>query len=199
MGKRLVFGVGDSSGATTQVNGADKVSYSVWCQILRRITGNHSDKSTNTRYKDVTICDKWLKFANFEEWFDANYVEGFQLDKDLRVIGSRVYSEDTCEFVPTQINTLLITNHAVRGKYPVGIDIVVYLNKSMNKFRARVNLHGQRKYLGIFDTPEEAFQAYKIAKEAHVKDVATEHFLEGNISYQIYTNLLNWEAEPYPD
>jgi hypothetical protein len=39
-----------------------------------------------------------------------------------------------------------------------------YLNKISNKWYSRINVNGQRKHLGIFDTYEEAHQAYLQAK-----------------------------------
>jgi len=40
----------------------------------------------------------------------------------------------------------------------------VSFENSLNKFRARISINGKQKHLGLFDTKEEAHQAYLIAK-----------------------------------
>ena len=46
-------------------------------------------------------------------------------------------------------------------------------------------------YIGSFDTPEEAFQAYKTAKEAYIKEVADKW--RGQITEQVYEALINYK------
>lgn len=57
-------------------------------------------------YEGCTVCDEWLYFSNFKKWFDENYIEGFQLDKDIIIRGNKVYSPQTCCFVPKEINII---------------------------------------------------------------------------------------------
>ena len=48
-------------------------------------------------------------------------------------------------------------------------------------------------YLGCFNNPEKAFQAYKAAKEAYIKDVANKW--KGEIDNRAYEALMNYEVE----
>ena len=50
-------------------------------------------------------------------------------------------------------------------------------------------------HLGFFDTPEEAFQAYKSAKEQYVKERATQYFQEGKITQRVYQALMEYQVE----
>ena len=50
-------------------------------------------------------------------------------------------------------------------------------------------------HLGFFDTPEEAFQAYKSAKEQYVKELATQYFQEGKITQRVYQALMEYQVE----
>lgn len=34
-------------------------------------------------YRGVTICEEWMDFECFFEWFKNNYIDGFQIDKDI--------------------------------------------------------------------------------------------------------------------
>lgn len=191
--KATVQGVGYVGDTATRSNGKLKTSYRCWYDMLRRV---YTDKSSRShRYLNVEVCDEWKCFANFEKWYDKNYVEGFLCDKDLRVPGSNTYSPESCEFVPLEVNSLLGSCNKRRGEYPVGVSC----SKNGRIFRSGASVNGSFKSLGCYKTPEEAFQAYKEAKEEYVKDVAHKYFMQGAISYQIYTNLLNWEAVPFPD
>lgn len=44
----------------------------------------------------------------------------------------------------------------------------------------------------VFDTPEEAFEAYKVAKEVLIRETA-ERFKDV-LDSRVYRNLMNWEV-----
>ena len=48
-------------------------------------------------------------------------------------------------------------------------------------------------YLGTFNTPEEAFCAYKEVKEAYIKDVADKW--KDRIDPRVYDALMNYQVE----
>lgn len=97
---------------------------------------------------------------------------GFELDKDILVKGNRVYSPQTCVFIPQELNALFSGCYKAkhRGKYPLGVSF----NRGSGTFVAQ--MHKERgsldKYLGSFRTVEEAFACYKAAKEAKIKRLA---------------------------
>ena len=115
-------------------------------------------------------------------------MQGWELDKDILIKGNKVYSPETCCFVPQEINCLFTNCKSVRGKYPIGV------TKTVNgKYKARINKNGDRIDLGLFDTPEEAFQVYKIAKELHIKEVADKW--RGQITEPCYEAMYAYEVE----
>ena len=77
-------------------------------------------------------------------------------------------------------------NH--RGKYPIGVTI-----QPNGKFLARVGETRQR--IGIYDSPIEAFNAYKNAKERLIRNVAEKYFQEGKITEKVYNALMKYEVE----
>ena len=124
---------------------------------------------------------------------DVSQMEGFglsgwELDKDILVKGNKLYSKDTCCFVPHEINMLLTKRDKARGEYPVGI----YFHKATGKFMAQLNINGKKKYLGYFTTAEEAFQAYKLAKEAQIKVVA--HKWKHLLDERVFQALMTYEV-----
>ena len=83
--------------------------------------------------------------------------------------GNKVYSEDSCVFIPNDINLLLTKSTASRGEYLIGVS----WHKRDKVFVSQVGKSkGKPEHLGYFKTELEAFNAYKIAKEAFVKEQA---------------------------
>lgn len=164
-------------------------SYKIWQNMLLRCYSEKWRQRTQS-YADCSVCDEWLTFSNFKKWFDENYVEGYQLDKDLMHKGAKVYSPENCNFVPQYINTLTIKGKKVRGDYPIGV------TKYGNRYVAAMSKKGSRcTRIAVRDTPEEAFLAYKQTKEAYIKEVATEYYNRGEITKRVYDALMRWEVE----
>jgi len=171
-GKRsLVYGVGvnDWTG-NISVDGKDIREYKLWQNMLRRCFTDGFKQSRPT-YEGVTCSKEWLSMTKFIE--DVSQMKGYglkgwELDKDILQKGNKLYSKDTCCFVPTEVNLLLTKRDNSRGEYPVG----VCFHKTRGKFMAKLRINGKLKFLGYFTTPEEAFQVYKAAKESYIKAVA---------------------------
>lgn len=157
---RLVhgFGVNDSSYQVYQtVNGLKTCcgAYQSWKGMIRRCYSKkyHIDHPT---YIGVTVCDEWRSFMAFRSWWVENYVDGFQLDKDI--IGSgRVYSPDFCIYVPQWLNSFMNSSGASRGNFKIGC----YFDEQNRKFRAQCGhpFYGVR-FIGLFNTEQEAHLAW---------------------------------------
>lgn len=157
--------------------------YSVWINMLER---GYTDRfhRMHPTYKCCTVCDEWLNLQIFGKWFDENYIEGFELDKDLLVKGNKLYSPETCCFIPKRVNMLLINNKKIRGSYPIGV------SKQRNKFSAHISIKNKLFHLGNYNTVSEAYDVYKKAKEKDIRDRAKEY--KGVVSTEVYTALLNY-------
>lgn len=189
-----VYGVGfNDVGFRVKIDGKMLWQYQLWKTMLRRCLCSKC-KTTSPTYKDVTCCDEWLSFGNFLAWCNketgySGLPEGFHLDKDIIVKGNKIYSPEACSFVPRNVNMLLNDNGAARGDWPVGVS----LYKRDGRFNANIKCWGKLRFLGRHDTPEGASAAYKIAKEAHVKIVATQH--RDSVKPAVYEALMNWKVE----
>lgn len=69
-------------------------SYYVWASMIRRCYDENELKKRPS-YTGCSVCDEWLLFSNFKQWFDENYVDGYQLDKDIIVSKNKIYSPNT--------------------------------------------------------------------------------------------------------
>ena len=188
-----VFGVG-IIGAKYPVSegGRGTKDYILWKSMLERCYSDTS-KKRNPTYEGCEVSDKFKSYEYFYEWCHKQIgfgVEGFEMDKDLLVKGNKVYSESTCIFIPSEINTLLTKRTASRGEYPIG----VCWSKIRKAFVAQVGKSkGKQKHLGYFNTELEAFKAYKQAKESFIKEQANEW--KGKIDPRAYEALMNYQVE----
>lgn len=175
-------------------NGKQTKQYKAWVHMLERCYDVKLHKRRPT-YKECTVTDEWLNFQNFAQWYEDNYYEipgqRMALDKDILIKGNKTYGPETCVFVPTSINSLFVKRDNDRGSCPIG----VYYSKRYKKYQAQCNIgtSGRPKYLGLYDTPEAAFQAYKTFKEALINKTANE-YLE-LIPFELYRALINYEVD----
>jgi len=193
MGRKrsLVYGAGINDWVgKVNVDGKPIREYDLWKGMLQRCFDEKCKQKYPT-YNDVTCSKEWLSMTKFIE--DVSQMKGFgligwALDKDILQKGSKLYSKDTCCFVPAEVNLLLTKRDNCRGEYPVG----VCFDKASGKFKAYLAINGRPKHLGLFNTPEEAFFAYKAAKEAQIKVVAQQwqHLLDE----RVYLALLTYEV-----
>jgi len=122
-------------------------------------------------YVDCEVCEEWHNFQNFAKGYYKNYPKDpkivFELDKDIKIKGNKVYSPDTCCFVPQVINSLFISRANHRGPHALG----VHWKKRDKKFHAQCQggSGGPRTYMGPYDTEDEAFGVYKEFKEKVIK------------------------------
>ena len=181
--KKLVFGVGVKGGGVAAVNGKPTKAYATWTSMLQRC---YYPKclSRQPTYIGCSVYSDWLFFPTFNAWFDENYVEGWHLDKDLLVTGNKIYSHDTCIFVPPPINTLFNDNGRARGEYPIGVS----LRKRTGKFQAQLNIDGKVKHLGYFNTVEDAHRTYLIVKKENVIRMVNEW--QEKIPVRLYEALI---------
>ena len=187
-----VFGVGITGNKhPITINGVLTKEYELWKNMLQRC---YSDAYRNKRptYEGCKVSDNFKSYEYFYEWCHKQIGfgnQGWHLDKDLLTKGNKVYSEDSCIFIPSEINTLLIKRAASRGEYLIG----VHWHSKNKAFVARVNKNkGGSEHLGYFKTELEAFNAYKKAKESFVKEQANKW--KSQIDPRAYNALMNYKV-----
>lgn len=97
---------------------SDCKEYDLWEGILRRCYQKDYEHR-NKSYEDVFICDRWKRFDYFYE--DIKHVDGYdlwktwkeehpnekniyELDKDTKILGSKIYSPETVQFIHKKFN-----------------------------------------------------------------------------------------------
>lgn len=143
-------------------------AYRSWVSMIERGYSQKYKENMPT-YQNVAVCEEWLAFSNFRDWWVENNVRGWQLDKDLLIKGNMIYSPRACVYVPTYLNGLLTDSAATRGDYPLG----VYRVNELKPYRSKCWVGGKNKHLGLFQTPQGAHQTWQLFKIEAIKDGIT--------------------------
>jgi hypothetical protein len=172
---------GQKSGST--------IEYEVWRGMLRRCYDVRSFIKHPT-YVGCTVEQSWHNFQVFAEWYtkQKGFQERWHLDKDLLNIGNKVYSVTSCCLIPARVNSLFTgANKGKRGSCPKG----VHFCNTKKMYIAQIHREGAAQdYLGTYSTKDQAFAAYKVAKESYVKQIAKEY--KEDLPERVYENLVNY-------
>lgn len=192
-----VYGIGYIGNTIIMNNKKIKKSYSVWSHMISRCY-NKNDREYNIYGNNrCVVYSEWHCYATFEKWYDENYYEidgeKMHLDKDILIKGNKIYSPKGCVIVPQEINSLFTRRKSKRGSFPIGVSIK---NNVIKKYASQCNINKRLKHLGYFDTPEEAFYAYKSFKESYIKQIADEYKLKySNFPDKLYDAMYDYEVE----
>lgn len=177
-------------------NGKNTRVYDTWHGMIERCYSKKCHEKHPT-YIGCKVCDEWLNFQNFAKWYDNNYYEvkdeKMCLDKDILLKHNKIYSPNTCIFVPHTINMLFTKRQNDRGKSVIGT------SPHQGKYVVNCCLinpetgESKNEYLGIYDIQEKAFEVYKYYKEKNIKMVAD--YFKSQIPKKLYNGLYNYIVE----
>lgn len=140
--------------------------YVTWREMMKRAYSKAVEK-IRPNYAEVTVCEEWLRFSNFKAWMEQQDWSSKQLDKDLLVSGNKVYGPDTCVFLTPALNSFLSVKNVKQNDLPVG----VHLYKNGRYVSQCCSGNKEDRFLGYFDTPEEAHDAWKKQKALRAKQL----------------------------
>jgi len=184
--KRMICGIAvNDASYPVKIGNVVEKPYKQWAGMIHRC---YDKKEHN--YLECSVCTEWLTYSNFKKWFDEHYQVGYDLDKDILIKGNKVYSPETCCFVPQEINKALTKTNAKRGEHPIGV--TESCNK-YKKFRAQIELENKKVSLGYFHNVEDAFFAYKTAKEEYLKTLANKW--KEHLDPRVYKALCNYQVD----
>ena len=185
-----VYGVGVVGVNSISTNQKPHQEYVFWNSMLQRCY-DLSYKLKRPTYIGCTSSNNFKYYPYFKEWCNKQVGfgnKGWCLDKDILVKGNKLYSEDTCCFVPREINSLFALSGNTRGLNPIGVQF----NLEEGNYSARVSRDGKHCHIGTYETKEDAFLWYKEAKELHIKSVAKRWF--GKIDQNVFNALMTYEV-----
>jgi len=191
----------------------NKASYQarhIYNSIRTRCKYTKEDKRMGKCYDEATMCQEWLDNpTSFVKWYLNNYYEvdneSMAVDKDLFGNGSKVYSPENCCILPQGLNTLLSNckrhyrdGQTEKNVLPMGVGKNGKNGKNKSgKYRGEITLASTGEFIKLseWDTPEQAFEEYKVIKKADIRVVAAQY--KSKVPDRIYKHLLEVDVEPY--
>lgn len=188
---RTVYGVGYLGSGKyycRDSNGVMSKEYVVWVNVIKRCFTNYDGDKSRKSYQGVIVCEDWLNFQNFADWYTTATIKYNQnsiipkLDKDL--LGMNQYSPDSCVILPNIINCSL-SEARETSKICHGV------RASNSKFTASIMENGITKNLGTFDNIDDAVNIYIEHKEAVIRRLAEQY--KYVLDERAYDALINWK------
>ena len=101
---------------------------------------------------------EWLTSVCLKNWMMTQDWQDKHLDKDILFEGNKVYSPETCVFVPRMVNNFTNDRDAARGEFLIGVS----WHKPTEKFISQCSNPFTKKldYLGLFDCELEAHEVW---------------------------------------
>ena len=156
MGKPFLYGVGYISSSKDHPAQKEAVGepYSVWNNMIERC---YSGKYKN--YSDVEVCEQWKDYTKFKSWVKTTQRGnrfGWAIDKDLMNGEQRIYSPETCVFLPAEINFMLSNKrHLIELDFSRSYPFKVY------KLRLLVEKHKYNLQPKVYNYLDEIISKYE--------------------------------------
>ena len=144
--------------------------YLLWHSMLERVYANQKHK--NKTYKTRSVCSRWHSLTNFGDDIQKmkNWNrEGFQLDKDLRILGNKRYGKSTCSFVPQEINAQFTGSYTVKSNFLPGVC------RWKKGYMAQLYKGNKNNLYGPYKTEWKAHVRYCREKSKHVRNLAIKY------------------------
>ena len=133
--------------------------WSTYHNIKQRCNNPKHPRYNDYGGRGITMCEEWLNdITSFINWAIEN---GYNKDLTIdRVDNNKGYSPDNCRCVSYAVQA---TNTNLRKDNTTGYKGVSIDRKNGNRIRANIQIKGKIKFLGYYDTFEEASEAYELA------------------------------------
>lgn len=169
---------------------SDKEVYTPWKSMMQRCYDENS-RHLYKSYKGVEVCKEWKCLQNFGAWFEENYnpetMQGWAIDKDILAEDKKIYSPETCAFVPPSINNVLVKAVGKNNGQPTGVE------KRGNSYYVRF-FKGNEHFRSIrYDSSKEASFVYGYEKDKYIKELA-ERFKDV-LDPRIYDKLVDYKTK----
>lgn len=163
------FGVTD---VPAMVSGSRNKYARLWESMITRVLSGR-DKA----YSNVEIQEDWALLSNFLrdisefKGYDKVLSDKWVLDKDILSLGNKIYSKDTCCFVPRELNAFMINYNKPKGDYAIGVH---FCNRE-KKYVAQAYKDAKQRFLGYYDSEQEAHKVYMKSKQDQLTEILNKY------------------------
>lgn len=164
-------------------------AYSIWGVMHRRCYSENYLMRQPT-YVGCEVREDWHDYQEFADFYhrDVYRRDGWALDKDYLVEGNKIYSIDTCVFVPQELNNFILSGGDKNNILP---GVTYYPKYATYRAQGR-DEQGKRKHLIYSDSIEECFYAFKKNKEDRALNLAKKY--EGKVHPAVFEKLYNYRV-----
>ncbi len=157
---------------------SNKKAFKLWkAMLVRCYSDNYHD--TRPTYKTAEVCEEWQYYPNFLKWFEDNYVEGYDLDKDCLDLRRKYYSPETCIFIPRKLNSILsYLREGVTHISPRRI-------KGSEEYNGLWNVKVLGAYLGRFDNKQGALDVAIEYRRLYLRELLDKICLNGELPEKV--------------
>lgn len=164
----------------------NRKAYKVWGGMLQRCYGTNS-AIKYPRYVGCSVCEEWKSFQLFAKWFleQPNNSEKFpknELEKDILVKGNKVYSPETCCFVPQEINGFF--KQTSKNKNNIRL-------WKHGTYSSTVKFRGQSFFSKGLKTEQECVKFMKEKKLLKITIMVNDYLVEKSITPDLADKILN--------
>lgn len=143
----------------------NRSEYEAWNAMKNRCSPKSSRMYPYYYGRGIRVCDRWLhSFENFLQDMGKKPSKLHTLD---RINNDGDYEPSNCRWATRQEQALNRRVHNLNSSGVAG----VHFFKSTGKWRARIKIAGESKWLGTFDTKAEAMKARKQAEKERSNSV----------------------------
>lgn len=184
---KTIFGIaclGDGKYGTGKNSRGKRDTYLNWIAMLQRCYVDMDGKYP-AYYGIATVCDAWLNYQNFAEWYENNYYEipneRLHIDKDILYKGNKIYSPETCMLIPQTINEVFREN----SKKAKDKD----LPETIRRYREKYTVSFRGRKIGTYKTVDECLKKYNHEKSFYIKDMVRHYgkLLPDNVIHALLT------------
>ena len=135
--------------------------YPRWVGMIKRCYDKRCKSYVNYGNEGCTVCDEWHNFQNFAEWVESEHLKRsikgkFEIDKDIKVPGNKVYSPSACTLVTKLENIKAKSKEKLQRNNTSGH---TGIHLSYGKWVVRIDSDGVRNVIGRFKDKQDAIDA----------------------------------------
>lgn len=155
-----------------------------WQNMIQRCY-NKAVHRLKPYYKGIKVCEEWKNFQNFKVWYDEHMIPGASLDLDKDLLGQKqgIYSPETCVLVSHYINTVFEDR---------GVKECIKKNED-GQYNVSMTFLNKIEKVGIFDTKEEASDAFKKFRRNYIRELAEKS--RDKVPDCVYNAMMEWKIE----
>lgn len=171
----LVYGVGiNDRTRPAYINNKTTKEYDCWVGMLERCYANNKHMKLRPTYKNCEVSENFKHYSYFYDWCQKQkgfLNAGWQLDKDILKHGNKLYSEDNCVFVPSEVNNFILVRTVNNKSGYTGVSY----HKASRKYCVQISINNKRKHLGLFENPQDGENHYFNIKHKLSIDLARKY------------------------